>query len=93
MISSGLISCKKNGEENADTDEGAGSGMDNTPRGRESVPSKDRPNNPDMLWIDAICQQALSARSIARLFDIVGDRDSASEWNAKRCNLELTYYL
>lgn len=63
--------------------EGAGSGMDNTPRGRESVPSKDRPNNPDMLWIDAICQQALSAKAIARLFDIVGDRDSASEWNAK----------
>ena len=63
--------------------EGAGSGMDNTPRGRECVPSKDRPNNPNMLWIDAICQQALSARAISKLFDIVGDTDNSSEWNAK----------
>lgn len=63
--------------------EGAKSGMDNTPRGRACVPSKERPNNPDMLWIDAICQQALSARAISKLFDIVGDTDGASEWNAR----------
>ena len=63
--------------------EGGSSGMDNTPRGRDSVPSKERPNNPDMLWLDAICQQALSARTIAKLFSLVGDEDAASEWNAK----------
>ena len=63
--------------------EGGSSGMDNTPRGRESIPSKERPNNPNMLWLDAICQQALSARMIAKLFAIVGDTDGEAEWNAR----------
>lgn len=64
--------------------EGGRSGMDNTPRGRtEEHALKARPNNPDMLWIDAICQQALSAKTISKLFTIVGDEKSAEEWNEK----------
>lgn len=73
------LTCEKYGY----TWEGGSSGMDNTPRGRDSFPSKERPNNPDMLWVDAICQQALSARTIARLFALVGDKDGEAEWNAK----------
>ena len=64
--------------------EGGRSGMDNTPRGRlGKTEPHDRPNNPDMLWVDAICQQALSARMIARLYMTVGDSRTASEWEAK----------
>lgn len=71
-------------EECGYTWEGGCSGMDNTPRGRDAVGSpKERPNNPDMLWIDAICQQALSARCIARLFALVGDGEGEREWNEK----------
>ena len=36
-----------------------------------------------MLWIDAICQQALSARIISEMYALLGDTDGASEWNAK----------
>ena len=61
--------------------EGGRSGMDNTPRGRTGEHAVgQRPNNPDMLWIDAICQQALSAKMISKLFDIVGDSENASVW-------------
>ena len=63
--------------------EGGSSGMDNTPRGRKETPSPERPNNPDMLWLDAICQQALSARAIAKLFALVGDADGEKEWNER----------
>ena len=64
--------------------EGGRSGMDNTPRGRVSERAdKERPNNPDMLWIDAICQQALAAKNISSLFKILGDKESADEWKAK----------
>lgn len=64
--------------------EGGRSGMDNTPRGRRGARAEaERPNNPDMLWLDAICQQALSARMIARMFALVGDREGEAEWNAK----------
>ena len=63
--------------------EGGSSGMDNTPRGRKEIPSPERPNNPDMLWLDAICQQALSAKAIAKLFSIVGDADGEKEWNKR----------
>ncbi len=64
--------------------EGGRSGMDNTPRGRD-VPNngKERPNNPDLLWIDAICQQALSARTIAEMLELLGDAESAKEWRDK----------
>ena len=33
-----------------------------------------------MLWLDAICQQALSALSISRLFALVGDTAEAEAW-------------
>ena len=64
--------------------EGGCSGMDNTPRGRTTEKAdKERPNNPDLLWVDAICQQALSARTIARLFRLVDDEGSALAWDEK----------
>lgn len=62
--------------------EGGRSGMDNTPRGKtENYTQKTRPNNPDMLWIDAISQQALSAKIIAKLFDIIGDTENKLVWD------------
>lgn len=68
-------------EECGYTWEGGRSGMDNTPRGRVVTPAdKERPNNPDMLWIDAICQQALSAHCIAKLFALLGDTESEKKW-------------
>ena len=69
--------CEKNGYRW----EGGRSGMDNTPRGRigESC-EKARPQNPDMLWLDAICQQALSARVLAKMYAILGDRESEKLW-------------
>lgn len=64
--------------------EGGRSGMDNTPRGRTGDRSeKERPNNPDMLWIDAICQQALSARLLARMFALLGDGENEARWQEK----------
>ncbi|MBQ6714535.1 MAG: hypothetical protein IJN15_03190, partial [Clostridia bacterium] len=64
--------------------EGGKSGMDNTPRGKITEKAlKERPNNPDMLWVDAICQQALSARSISALFFIVGDEENGAKWQEK----------
>ena len=64
--------------------EGGCSGMDNTPRGRKGDRAKkERPNNPDMLWIDAICQQALSANMISKLYEIVGDNVGREEWKHK----------
>lgn len=61
--------------------EGGCSGMDNTPRGRMGKrEEKERPNNPNMLWIDAICQQALSAKAIAEMFALLNDRTQNKEW-------------
>ena len=61
--------------------EGGCSGMDNTPRGRKGEQAEqERPNNPDMLWVDAICQQALSAKCISELFDIIGDKKNSAIW-------------
>ena len=76
--------------------EGGISGMDNTPRGRVTEHcERQRPNNPDMLWIDAICQQALSAKMIAELFKIVDDAENEKIWleryNEKK-NLVNKYY-
>ena len=64
--------------------EGGRSGMDNTPRGRigEHVEGE-RPNNPDMLWIDAICQQALSALMISKLYALIDDSIHEKEWLEK----------
>lgn len=62
--------------------EGGTSGMDNTPRGRIGEHSKvQRPNNPDMLWLDALCQQALSAKMISKLFAKVKDKENQDKWN------------
>lgn len=64
--------------------EGGRSGMDNTPRGRTGLHAEEeRPNNPDMLWVDAICQQALAAKMISKLFEILEDKESEEEWNKR----------
>ncbi len=64
--------------------EGGRSGMDNTPRGRMGEHAyEDRPNNPDMYWIDAICQQALSANMIAKLYALLGDTENETVWKEK----------
>lgn len=64
--------------------EGGRSGMDNTPRGRIGEHALvQRPNNPDMLWIDAICQQALSARMISKMFALVDDKENEDLWSKK----------
>lgn len=64
--------------------EGGCSGMDNTPRGRLGEHAiGQRPNNPDMLWIDAICQQALCADIISKMFSLVGDNDNAELWSKR----------
>ncbi len=61
--------------------EGGRSGMDNTPRGRKGLSTQnERPNNPNMLWLDAICQQALAAKNIAELFELLGDTASSADW-------------
>ena len=58
--------------------------MDNTPRGRIGEHAKgNRPNNPDMLWIDAIAQQGLAAFCIAALAELIGEHALAAEWNAR----------
>lgn len=63
--------------------EGGRSGMDNTPRGRIGVHAyEERPNNPDMFWLDAICQQALSAKMISELFKIIDDKENYEKWNS-----------
>lgn len=51
---------------------GIQSGMDNTPRGRD--------NQGNMLWVDAIAQQALSALYISRLAESVHDKKTASRF-------------
>lgn len=64
--------------------EGGRSGMDNTPRGRAgSSTEAERPGNPNMLWIDAICQQALSANMISKMYDLIGDGESSAVWKAR----------
>ena len=61
--------------------EGGRSGMDNTPRGRIGEHALvQRPNNPDMLWLDALCQQALSAKLISKMFEKVGDAENENKW-------------
>ena len=64
--------------------EGGRSGMDNTPRGRTGEHAlKNRPNNPDLMWIDLICQQALAAKTIAGLYRIMDDEDGAAPWDER----------
>lgn len=56
---------------------GGASGMDNTPRGRDAG------GYDSILWVDAICQQALAADNIAQLYRLRGDKKKAAEWNAE----------
>ncbi len=61
--------------------EGGRSGMDNTPRGRKGDTAVEkRPHNPDLLWIDAINQQALAAKMIAEMFKILADEENYNLW-------------
>ena len=76
--------------------EGGRSGMDNTPRGRTGErTNKNRPNPPDMLWIDVIAQQALSAKKISSLFALCSDEENRRLWECRfleKKNLIETYY-
>lgn len=64
--------------------EGGRSGMDNTPRGRTGESAeRERPNNPDLLWLDAICQQAMSANIIAKMFALLKDFENEKIWLEK----------
>ena len=51
---------------------GCPSGMDNTPRGRGDYSS--------IWWVDAAAQQALSARYIVRIADVLGDETTAARF-------------
>ena len=66
---------------------GCPSGMDNTPRGRMGAKDPGHPgrcpNNPDLLWVDAIAQQGLSALYLSRIADLLGRPDEAKAWFAK----------
>ena len=63
------------------------SGLDNTPRGKITErATKDRPDNPNMLWIDAICQQALSALCISKMFRLIGDELKAGDFKYQDMN-------
>lgn len=56
---------------------GGASGMDNTVRGRGAGGYR------GILWVDAIAQQALSARCIAQLYEALGEKQEAAAWRAK----------
>lgn len=76
--------------------EGGRSGMDNTPRGRTGGHAvENRPNNPDMLWLDAICQQALAANCISRMAKLIGDDETGKFWQERfqeKREIVLKYY-
>ena len=64
--------------------EGGCSGMDNSPRGRLTVPCEGfRPGTPDNLWLDALAQQALAAECIGRLFEAAGEEAESLQWLAR----------
>lgn len=56
---------------------GRASGMDNTVRGRDAG------GYDSILWVDAISQQALSARHIANLYRQTGHKREAGLWQKK----------
>lgn len=60
------------------------SGMDNTPRGRDAG------GYDSILWVDAICQQALSARCIARMAHQLGLKAEARLWQQRYDTLRST---
>ncbi len=53
---------------------GTASGMDNTPRGRDAGGWN------KIFWVDAISQQALSAKSLSQLHLLLGDRENTLRW-------------
>ncbi len=53
---------------------GGASGMDNTPRGREFGGYE------KIMWIDAICQQALSALYISRMYEQFNKKEEVEKW-------------
>ncbi len=64
--------------------EGGRSGMDNSPRGRRGDRAEEhRPATSDLLWLDALAQQALAAECIADMFELIGEPDRAAEWRHK----------
>lgn len=63
---------------------GGASGMDNTPRGRDAG------GYGQILWVDAIAQQALSALYISRLAEELGDRKEARLWKQQYEDLKET---
>ena len=60
------------------------SGMDNTVRGRDFGGAD------SILWVDAICQQALSARCIARMARELGMKREARTWQMRYDTLRAT---
>lgn len=60
------------------------SGMDNTPRGRDAGGAD------SILWVDAICQQALSARCMARMARQLGMKHEAARWQRTYDTLRTT---
>lgn len=63
---------------------GNASGMDNCVRGRDAG------GGGNVLWVDAIAQQALSALSIARLCRLTGENGEAARWQAEYERLKKT---
>lgn len=66
---------------------GYSSGMDNTPRGRKGAfdPGDPRccPNDPDLLWVDALAQQGLSALYLSRIASLLGLEDDVKMWRQR----------
>lgn len=54
--------------------DGGFSGMDNTPRGRDAG------GYGKIYWVDAISQQALTAKSLSQLYLLLGDRENTIRW-------------
>lgn len=63
---------------------GGSSGMDNTVRGRDAG------GYDSILWVDAIAQQALSARCISDLLNMTGRRKQARVWKKRYKDLSRT---
>ena len=66
---------------------GYSSGMDNTPRGRKGAHDvgdpRTCPNNPDLLWVDAVAQQGLSALYMSRIAWLLGLSDESVTWRRR----------
>jgi Trehalase len=63
---------------------GDASGMDNTPRGLDCG------GYDKIMWIDAICQQALSALYISRLSEKLNNESESKKWKKIYDNLKTT---